>query len=78
LATAAPYKFNLDDERFVFSSFYEKMKSRRFVLYPGKVSNADSFRIGTIGHVFPDDITSLVENVGEVFEEISQGDKVVN
>ena len=35
-----------DDERFGFASFYDKMKSRRFVLYPGKVSNANSFRIG--------------------------------
>ncbi len=59
-----------DDKRFVFTEFYEKMKSRRFVLYPGKVSNADSFRIGTIGHVFPDDITSLVANVGEVLKEM--------
>ncbi len=56
---------------FDFTRFYNKMKSRRFVLYPGKVSNADCFRVGTIGHVFPDDITSLVENVGEVLEEMS-------
>jgi 2-aminoethylphosphonate-pyruvate transaminase len=57
---------------FEFGTFYDKMKSRRFVLYPGKVSNAECFRVGTIGHVFPDDITSLIENVGEVLKEMSQ------
>jgi len=62
-----------DGERFEFASFYDKMKTRRFVLYPGKVSNADSFRIGTIGHVFSDDITSLVANAGEVLKEMSSG-----
>jgi 2-aminoethylphosphonate-pyruvate transaminase len=36
------------------------------VIYPGKVTSADTFRIGTIGHVFPEDIDDLVRNVGEV------------
>ncbi len=35
-----------DDPNFTFQSFYDGMKARRFVLYPGKVSHADTFRIG--------------------------------
>lgn len=52
--------------------YYDKMKSRRFVLYPGKVSNAECFRIGTIGHVFPDDMTAVVANTGEVLKEMAE------
>ena len=58
------------DPCFRFNAFYEAMKARRFVLYPGKVSNADTFRIGTIGHVFPDDIRQLVDCVGQVVGEL--------
>ncbi len=59
-----------DDSKFSFESFYEAMKARRFVLYPGKVSDADTFRIGTIGHVFPEDIRQLLDCVGEVVAEL--------
>ena len=55
-----------DDPRFTFASFYDALKARGFVLYPGKVSSADTFRIGTIGHVFPDDVRRLLECVGQV------------
>jgi 2-aminoethylphosphonate-pyruvate transaminase len=48
---------------------YEALKRRRFVIYPGKVSHADTFRVGTIGHVFPDDFCRLVESFGEVAQE---------
>jgi 2-aminoethylphosphonate-pyruvate transaminase len=60
------------DGRFTFEAFYQGLKSRRFVIYPGKISNAETFRIGTIGHVFPDDIDELVRCVAEVMEELKQ------
>ena len=56
---------------FDFRVFYEKMKARRFVLYPGKVSEAACFRIGTIGHVFPDDMKQLVASAREVLNGMS-------
>jgi 2-aminoethylphosphonate-pyruvate transaminase len=59
-----------DDEQFTFESFYHAVKRRRFVLYPGKVSQAETFRIGTIGHVFPDDIRQLCRAIGEAIEEL--------
>ncbi|MFI4879571.1 MAG: 2-aminoethylphosphonate--pyruvate transaminase [Steroidobacterales bacterium] len=46
-----------------FAKFYQELKSRGFVIYPGKVTNIDSFRIGTIGHVFPEDIDRLIKAV---------------
>lgn len=48
-----------------FQTFYARLKAKGFVIYPGKVSHVESFRIGTIGHVFPEDITRLLKAVQE-------------
>ncbi len=55
-----------DGASFRFRPFYDALKSRGFVIYPGKISQADTFRIGTIGHVFPDDIRRLLAAVRQV------------
>ena len=39
------------DPRFVFQTFYDKLKDRGYVIYPGKLTVADSFRIGCIGRL---------------------------
>lgn len=59
-----------DDPKFTFESFYAALKKRRFVIYPGKVSQAATFRIGTIGHVFPEDMRELAGAVGEAVAEL--------
>lgn len=56
--------------RFDFPRFYDKLKARRFVIYPGKVSQADCFRVGTIGHVFPEDMALLIARIQDVLAEI--------
>ena len=43
-----------------FRRFYDALKARGFVIYPGKVSAADTFRIGHIGDVIPDDVERLI------------------
>lgn len=58
--------FLYPDAAFDFASFYEQLKARGFVIYPGKISQADTFRIGNIGDVFPDDFRRLIEAVREV------------
>lgn len=45
---------------FDFHQFYQDLKARGFVIYPGKISQADTFRIGNIGDVFPADFERLV------------------
>ena len=54
------------DPRFGFDEFYQRLKSRRYVIYPGKVTNAETFRIGNIGHVFPEDMDQLVIEIDQV------------
>lgn len=46
-----------------FKEFYARLKVQGFVIYPGKVSNADCFRIGNIGDVYPKDIQRLISAV---------------
>lgn len=43
-----------------FKRFYHSLKALGFVIYPGKVSDADCFRIGNIGEVYPSDIERLI------------------
>lgn len=50
---------------FDFKAFYTALKSKGFVIYPGKISKADTFRIGNIGDVHPEDFARLVEVVRE-------------
>ncbi len=59
-----------DSPHFTFLRFYEAMKRRRFVLYPGKVSQAETFRVGTIGHVFPDDFRRLIVATRDALAEL--------
>lgn len=51
---------------FDFEDFYNKLKGKGFVIYPGKISDADTFRIGNIGDIFPSDIKALLEAIREV------------
>ncbi|MED4584444.1 2-aminoethylphosphonate--pyruvate transaminase [Brevibacillus choshinensis] len=48
---------------FTFAAFYERLKKEGFVIYPGKISVADTFRIGNIGEVYPHDMKRLVQAV---------------
>ncbi|MFQ1884652.1 2-aminoethylphosphonate--pyruvate transaminase [Aeromonas veronii] len=43
-----------------FADFYQRLKAQGFVIYPGKVSQADCFRIGNIGDVTPDRVRDLL------------------
>jgi len=36
---------------FQFMRFYEELKTRQFIIYPGKLTQAESFRIGCIGQI---------------------------
>ncbi|TFF79213.1 2-aminoethylphosphonate--pyruvate transaminase [Aeromonas taiwanensis] len=43
-----------------FADFYQRLKAQGFVIYPGKVSQADCFRIGNIGDVTPERVRCLL------------------
>jgi 2-aminoethylphosphonate-pyruvate transaminase len=51
------------DPRFDFDDFYRRLAARGLVIYPGKLSCIDSFRIGTIGQLTPQDFADLLEGI---------------
>ncbi|MBD1382165.1 2-aminoethylphosphonate--pyruvate transaminase [Metabacillus arenae] len=59
------------NREFTFESFYKRLKEKGFVIYPGKISKVETFRIGNIGEVYPKDIERLVETVKDV--NLSEG-----
>lgn len=62
------------DERFDFKAFYDHLATRGYVIYPGKLTLAPSFRIGCIGQVTPEDMRSAVAAVREVLDEMGVED----
>ena len=51
---------------FDFPGLYRRLKERGFVIYPGKISQADTFRVGTIGDVHPADFERLAAVLAEL------------
>lgn len=62
------------DPRFVFNDFYDRLASRGYVIYPGKLTKAPSFRIGCIGQVMPEDMEGAIAVIGEVLAEMGVQD----
>ncbi|NPU98803.1 MAG: 2-aminoethylphosphonate--pyruvate transaminase [Candidatus Omnitrophica bacterium] len=56
--------------KFSFEEFYRRLNQRDQVIYPGKVSNANCFRIGNIGRIFEADIRTLLAAIREVIDEM--------
>lgn len=53
-----------------FEVFYKKLKDAGFVIYPGKASHADTFRIGTFGDITIEDCKALMDTVVVVLKEM--------
>lgn len=53
-----------------FEAFYKALNERGYVIYPGKVSNADCFRIGNIGRIFESDVHDLLGAIAGVKAEM--------
>jgi len=50
---------------FEFQQLYNELKQYGFVIYPGKISKVDTFRIGNIGDVHEEDINRLVDSIAK-------------
>jgi len=55
---------------FDFTRFYESLHQRGQVIYQGKLSNTNCFRIGNIGQLYLEDIENLLTAIKEVLEEM--------
>ena len=57
--------FAFPTDAFSFNEFYSFIKERGFVIYPGKLTDIDTFRIGNIGEIYEEDINKLCEIIEE-------------
>jgi len=56
---------------FVFKEFYNRLSRRGFCIYSGKISvGMETFRVGHIGQIFPEDCNMLLQAVEEVCHEM--------
>jgi 2-aminoethylphosphonate-pyruvate transaminase len=55
---------------FGFPEFYERLNQKDQVIYPGKVSDADCFRIGSIGRITIADVRTLLLAIRETMAEM--------
>ncbi len=56
---------------FKFAEFYERLNTKGCVIYPGKLSTADCFRIGNIGRLFETDILDLLSAIEQTLREMN-------
>jgi 2-aminoethylphosphonate-pyruvate transaminase len=64
--------FLFPNERFNFEDFYSFVKERGYVIYPGKLTDADTFRIGNIGEIYEDDIQELCNIIEEYMKVVAK------
>ncbi|MFQ5622132.1 MAG: 2-aminoethylphosphonate--pyruvate transaminase [Paracoccaceae bacterium] len=65
--------FNPAHPNFEFARFYELMKTKGFIIYPGKLTVVDSFRIGCIGQMDEAVMRRVVDAVRASLEEMGVG-----
>lgn len=58
------------DPAFDFQAFYDQVKDRGFVLYPGKLTVAPSFRVGCIGHLDADDMNQALAVMSDILADM--------
>ena len=54
---------------FSFNEMYTYIKERGYAIYPGKVTEADTFRVGNIGEIYKEDMLKLSEIITDFLEE---------
>jgi len=59
------------DPSFSFEKFYSRLSEKNCVIYPGKLSKVDCFRIGNIGQLYPEDIKTLLLAIEETISELN-------
>ena len=58
------------DNAFGFDAFYRRLSDRGMIIYPGKLTQVNTFRIGTIGRLFPADLEQLVHAVSGALRDL--------
>ena len=58
------------DPAYDFAEFYRRVRDKGFVLYPGKLTAVETFRVGCIGAIGPDEMRQAVHAIGDALREL--------
>ncbi|AYF49616.1 2-aminoethylphosphonate--pyruvate transaminase [Pseudomonas fluorescens] len=58
------------DARYQFKDFYERVKAKGFILYPGKLTQVETFRVGCIGHVDATGMQAAVTAIAQTLQDM--------
>ena len=56
--------------RYTFADFYERVREKGFILYPGKLTQVETFRVGCIGAIGPEEMRQAVNAVRDTLAEM--------
>jgi 2-aminoethylphosphonate-pyruvate transaminase len=56
------------DAAYSFKPFYEQVRSRGYILYPGKLTQVETFRVGCIGAIDANEMRNVASAVAETFK----------
>ena len=59
------------DPRYNFRAFYDAVRDKGFILYPGKLTQVETFRVGCIGAIDHDEMRHAVHAVRDTLAELS-------
>jgi 2-aminoethylphosphonate-pyruvate transaminase len=59
-----------DTPRYAFKSFYNAVKAHGYILYPGKLTTVETFRVGCMGQLGERGMSGAVEAVGRVLAQM--------
>jgi 2-aminoethylphosphonate-pyruvate transaminase len=58
------------DPAYSFKAFYEKVRARGYILYPGKLTQVETFRVGCIGAIDANEMRNVVSAIAETLKEM--------
>ena len=58
------------DPAYNFKDFYARVRDKGFILYPGKLTTVETFRVGCIGAIGPDEMRQAVNVVRDTLREM--------
>jgi 2-aminoethylphosphonate-pyruvate transaminase len=53
-----------------FKALYQGVRDRGFILYPGKLTQVETFRVGCIGALAPKDMNQVVQAVAVTLRDM--------
>jgi 2-aminoethylphosphonate-pyruvate transaminase len=58
------------DPAYQFKSFYERTRERGYILYPGKLTQVETFRVGCIGAIDANEMRNVVSAVAQTLHDM--------